>query len=131
MQPQLRMALGRIAHQAGVGQDHCVYAEVGGTVYGALPARRGLPLRESIDREQHFCAGRVGIAQAFARAFGIEIEASEIARVGLVFEAHVDPVGAVIHGRLERGQVACRADQFWSGHRLIRPNGTAKSSWLA
>ena len=117
VQPQLRMALGRIAHQAGVGEDHRVYAEAGGAVDGALPALGCLPLRKGIDGEQHFRAGRVGIAQALARARGIEVEAGEIARVGLVLETHVDPVGAIVHRCLERGQVAGRADQFWNGHR--------------
>ena len=121
VQPQLRVALGGIAHQAGVGEDHRVYAEFGGAVDGALPARCGQALREGVDSEQHFRAVRMGVAQALARARGIEVEPGEIARVGLVFEAHVDPVGAVVHGGLERGQVARRADQFRNGHDPARP----------
>ena len=125
------MALGGVAHQAGIGQDHRVYTQFGGVVDGALPARGSVSLRVGIDREQHFRAGGMGVAQTFSRARGVEVQAGEIARVGFVLETHVDPIGAVVHGRLERGQVASRADQFWDEHDRLKSGGSARGSWVA
>ena len=44
--------------------------------------------------------------------FLVEIQAGEIARVGRVFQPHVNRVRAVVHGGFQGGQVAGGADEF-------------------
>ncbi len=54
----------------------------------------------------------MGIAQAFRGLRLVEVEAGKGARVGVVAKAHVDGIGAVVDGGLQRRQAARRADQI-------------------
>jgi hypothetical protein len=48
----------------------------------------------------------------------IEIEAGEIARVGVVAVTEIDRVGAVVDRRLERRQAAGSGKSDWPGARM-------------
>jgi hypothetical protein len=54
----------------------------------------------------------LGITDAFDQRLLIEIQAGKIARVGVVFQAQINAVGAVVHGSLQRRQTAGRTNQF-------------------
>jgi hypothetical protein len=49
---------------------------------------------------------------ALAQLRIVEIQAGEVARVGVVLEAGVDAVGAVVDGGLEGGQGAGRTEEL-------------------
>ena len=85
---------------------------LGGLVDGRVPARHRPRLGIGVERHEDLDALRARVAQALGEALGIEIEAAEIARVGVVLEAEINRVGAVINCRFECGQAACRTDQF-------------------
>jgi hypothetical protein len=61
----------------------------------------------------------VGVADAFGHGLRVEVEAGEIARVGVVLEAEIDGVGTVIDGCLERRQAAGRADEIGQGDSWV------------
>ncbi len=75
-------------------------------------------MRESIERHQHFAVFGVGVADTFGECFGVEIQAAEVAGVGIVLQAQIYPVRAVVYRCLECGQATSGADEFeqWFGH---------------
>jgi len=77
-------------------------------------------LRKGIDGHQHLPPAVVGVADAFDDGFLVEIQAGEIARVGRVFQPHVNRVRAVVHGGFQGGQVAGGADEFGDSAALGR-----------
>jgi hypothetical protein len=118
---QVGMGLDRIGHEARVRQDGGVDAELGGEVNRLVPARPGGRLRKGVQRHQHPDALGVGIADAFGQALGVEVQAREVAGVGVVLEPQVDAVRAVVDGRLERRQAARGAEKLeecWFGHAI-------------
>ena len=54
----------------------------------------------------------VSITDAFLQPGVVEVEAGEVACVGVVLEAGIDAIGTVVDGSLERRQAAGRADEF-------------------
>ena len=83
---------------------------------GATPLCFFAGLGIGVDRHEHMPALGLGVADAFAGRGEVEVQAGEIACVGGVLEAHVHRVGAMVHGRLQRRQAACRTNQFWLLH---------------
>ena len=112
MQPQVRMFFAGVGHHGGVGHNHRVRAQIGSGVDGAPPAFHLPGLRVGVDGHQHLPPAVVGVAYAFDDGFLVEIQAGEIARVGRVFQPHVNRVRAVVHGGFQGGQVAGGADEF-------------------
>ena len=106
------MTFAGVVEKADVGEDNGIDAERGGAVDGLVPVGLAPRLREGVDRYQHVFAARVGVADAFDHRFLVEVEAGEIARVGVVTVAEIDRIGAIIDRGLERRQAAGRADQF-------------------
>lgn len=106
------MTLGGIAEHRHVGGDQRVDAEVGGLVDRALPALPALGAGVGIDRDVELSPGLVDAPQAFLELAFVEVEAGEMAGVGVVAEADVDGVGALAQGRLQGGQAARRTDQL-------------------
>ena len=106
------MALAGVIEQADVGEDHRVDAEIGGTIDGAMPVGLAAGLREGVDRHQHVLAARVRVLDALDHRLLVEVEAGEVACVGVVLVAEIDGVGPVVDRRLERRQAAGRADEF-------------------
>ena len=54
----------------------------------------------------------MGVVDALDHGFVVEVQAGEIARVGVVLVAEIDGIGTVIDRRLEGRQAACGADEF-------------------
>ena len=77
-------------------------------------------LRIGVEGEKTRRPVAAGIAQTLRGLGLVEIQAGEVARVGVVAKAHVDRVGAVVDGGLERRQVAGGTDQLHSCLRTIR-----------
>ena len=113
------MSRAGVAHQPGVGEDDRVDAERGRSVDGARPARVLAGLRVGVDREQHLRAARMRVAHALAGLGRVEVEPREVARVGVVAQADVDAVGAVVDGGLERRQ--CTGGTHELGLVHLRP----------
>src|SRR5690606_31659652 len=67
---------------------------------------------EGVDCDEHFRAVAVGEAHPFGQFPGREVQAGEVARVGLVAEAAIDGVGAGLDRRAQRRRGAGGADQF-------------------
>lgn len=120
MQAQAGVALGGIVEQADVGKDHCIHAQSGGTIDGALPVGHAAGLGEGVDRHQHLAAARLRVADAFAQGLVVEVEPGEIARVGVVPVAEVDRISAVVDCRLQGGQAAGWADELGN---IVVPHG--------
>ena len=129
MQAQLGMRAMCILHQSGIGQDDGIGAEFGGAVHRLRPARPIVAAGIGVERQQHLAPLRVGVADAVPQRRVVEIQAAEIARVGLVAEAGIDAVGTVVHGGLECRQTAGRANEFelfgaeWHGEGSEKSNG--------
>ncbi len=60
------------------------------------------------------------MTDAFLHRRVVEIQPTEVARVGGVLEAEIDAVGTIVDSRLERRQAAGRAHQFNLGHEVSR-----------
>jgi hypothetical protein len=54
----------------------------------------------------------VRVGEAGGERVAVEVQAREIARVGVVAQAEVYPVGAIVDGRSQGGQAARRTDQI-------------------
>ena len=106
------MALAGVIEQPDIGQDDRIDAEIGGAIDGPEPVRLAPGLRKGVDRHQHMLAARMGVTDTLDHGFLIEIQAGEIARVGVVLVAEIDGIGAVIDRRLERRETAGGADEF-------------------
>jgi hypothetical protein len=138
VQAQLRMLRPGVFHQAGVGEDDGIHAEIGRLVDGGGPAIPGGRLRIGVECNEHLRAAGMGVTNAFAQLGVVEIQPGEIARVGVVLEAGVDAVGAVVHGGFQRRQGAGRADEFegFAGEhgredlRRVRSLGGDSAGWL-
>ncbi|MNR28494.1 hypothetical protein D3C85_1458210 [compost metagenome] len=98
------MLLRCVGHQAGVGHDHCVGAQHGGGVHGAVPAVHLPHLRKGVDGEEHFRAARAGLRHARADVVLRKIQAAEVARVGGVAQPQVDGIRAVLQGHAQGRQ---------------------------
>ena len=107
------MALAGVIEQAEIGQDHRVHRQCCRFVNRRAPAGFFAGLGKGIDGQQHLHPALASVAQAFAGAGGIKVEPGEMAGVGVVVQAQINAVGAVIHGGLQGGQVAGRTDQLW------------------
>ena len=112
MQAQAGVFFAGVGEHGGVGDDNGIGAETGGGIDRLLPARHLSGLDEGVDRHQHLPPACVGVSDAFGDAVAGEVEAGEVARVGGVFQAEIDGIGAVINGGFQGGQVAGGADQF-------------------
>ena len=106
------MAFAGVVEQADVGQDDRVDPQIGSAVHGSVPVGFAPRLRKGVDRHQHMLAARVSVADALDHCLLIEVEAGEIACVGVVFVAEINRIGTVINRRLERRQAASRANEF-------------------
>jgi hypothetical protein len=120
-----------VAHQPGVGEDHRVDIDCGSGVDGARPARVLARLGIGVDREQDLCAPRVRVAHAFAGLGRIEVEAGKVARIGVVAQADVYAIGAVVDCGFERRQCAGGTDELGFTHsRITEKDGIiASASW--
>jgi hypothetical protein len=105
------MALAGIAEHAGVGRDQRIHAHVGGLIHGALPAIPAVRLGIGVDGDIQLPALLADQLQTLVELLFIEIEAGEMAGVGVVAPADLNGIGALLDGGLERGQASCRADQ--------------------
>jgi len=130
MQPLLRIPLRCIVEHADVGDDQRVGAGCYGIVDAALPDVERARPREGVDGDQHLDAAPVSAGNACAHLVAAEVQAREVARIGLVAEAAIDRVGAGIDGDVERRRRARRTDQL---HRPLsaRPAGGAAVAGLA
>ncbi|MCY1539622.1 hypothetical protein D9M68_752170 [compost metagenome] len=126
VQPQAGVALRGVAHEARVGQDHRVHAQVHRFVHRLAPALRLRGLGVGVERHEHLAVTRMRIGHAAGDRRVVEVQASEVARVGGVAQAQVDAVRAVVHRGLERGQAAGRADQVQGVGVLLRSVGGHK-----
>ena len=106
------MPAASVIQHADVGGDHRVHAEFRRLIHGPLPAFPTGRLREGVERDEHPPILGVSVLHALSRRFGVEIQAGEMPGVGVIAEADVNRIGAVIHGGLQRGQVASGTDQF-------------------
>ncbi len=71
---------------------------------------------EGVDGDMQLAAVAMHVIDRFLQLFLGEVEAGEVARVGIVFQADVNGVGAVIHRGLQGRQVAGGTKQL---HRFI------------
>ena len=115
VQALLRMALAGIVEQPDVGQDNRVHTLVDRSINGLVPVGDATGLSKGIDRQQHFAALGMGIANAFGHGLLIEVQAGKITCIGIVLEAEVNSIGAVINGCLECRQAASRANKVGQG----------------
>jgi hypothetical protein len=115
VQSQAGPVPGRVVHDAGVGEYQGIDAECCGLVHGRLPARPACRLREGVDGDGHPGVTRTGIADALGEATVIEVQPREVARVGVIAEAAVHGIGAMVDRGFQCGQVAGRADKFHAG----------------
>ncbi|MPN15378.1 hypothetical protein SDC9_162710 [bioreactor metagenome] len=109
------MFAGGVIEQADVGQDDCIDPLVDGAIDGGMPVGGASGLREGVDRHQHFAALGMGVTDTFRHGLGVEVEASEIAGIGIVFVAEIDGVGAVVDSGLEGGKAAGGTDEIGQG----------------
>ncbi|MNO95296.1 hypothetical protein D3C76_869340 [compost metagenome] len=122
VQRQVRMAPCGIAEHRAVGGDQGVHTEVGGVVHSALPAPYPLGAWIGVHRDIHLPAGVAHTLQAFLQLALIQVEAGEMAGVGVVAKTDVDGVRAFAQGGLEGGQTARRTYQLHaSPNGRIRP----------
>jgi len=77
-----------------------------------VPAVHRARLGIGVEGHQDLAPLRLGIADALAQRGLVEVAAGEVARVGVVLEAEVDRVGALVDGGLEGRQAAGRADEL-------------------
>ena len=115
VQAQLRVPVGGVAHQAGVGQDDGINPPGGGAVQRRAPGRGVAGLRIGVQRHQHLAAPAVGVGDAFLDGFFVKVQASKVACVGGIAQAQVNAIGSAINGRFQGGQAAGGADQFRGG----------------
>ena len=104
VQPQGGMALRAIPKQTSVGEDHRIHAQISSEVDRPMPTLQAARLRVGVDRQQHLAVGCMGIAQTFAGRGGIEVQSSEIARVGVIAQSDINSIGALIDRGIQRGQ---------------------------
>jgi hypothetical protein len=95
-----------------VGHNDGVGAEFRRVVDGAVPGIGVAGLGVGVDRHQHLGAELVGIGDALGEFVAAEVEAGEVARVGLVAEAQVDRVGARVDGGPQGRRRPRRTDQL-------------------
>ncbi len=110
-----RVAAGRVVKEADIGQDDGVDALVDSGIDRLFPITDPPDLGEGIDGEQDLTPLAVGVTDAFGHGFLVEIQAGEIARIGVVPEAEIDGIGTVIDGSLEGWQAASRTNEFGQG----------------
>jgi hypothetical protein len=113
---QLRVGLGRVIEHRRVGDDYRIHAQLGGLVHRCRPVGEAPCLGIGVDGDEHLAPALVGVADAFGDRLVVEVEAGEVARVGVVAKAEIDVVGAVIDRRLERRKAARRTYQLRFGH---------------
>jgi hypothetical protein len=110
------MGPGSVFEHRRVGDDHRIDAELGGAVHRGRPVGEAPGLRVGVDGDEHLASALVGVADALGDGLVVEVEPSEIARVGVVAEPEIDVVGAVIDRRLERCEAARRTYELRFGH---------------
>ena len=106
------MAPRGVGQHARVGRNQRVYAQFGGMVDRPLPARPAIGAGVSIDRDVQLATLLTDQLKAALQLFFIQIEAGEMARIGVITKAHIDGISALAHRRLEGGQAARRTDQL-------------------
>jgi hypothetical protein len=84
--------------------------------YRCRPVGEAPGLGIGVDGDEHLAPTLVGVADAFGDRLVVEVEAGEVARVGVVAKAEIDVVGAVIDRRLERREAACGTHQLRFDH---------------
>ncbi len=112
VQMQFRPALSGIVHDTGIGQDQCIDTGFGGLVHGPLPTFKTIGLRIGVDGDKDLAATLLGVAYRLVKGAIGEVQAGEMACVGVVLETDVDSVCAVINGGFQRWQIPCGAHQF-------------------
>jgi len=112
MQPQLGMLAAGIIAEAHIGQDHRIGLQFGGVVHRLMPDLGRACAGEGVDGHQHLGATLMGIGDAVGQFRTAEIQAGEVAGVGLVAEADIDAVGPGIDGGLQGSRGAGGADQL-------------------
>ncbi len=115
VQFELRVLAARVAHQAGVGEDDRVRMDAFRALEGLGPARPVRRLRIGVDRDDDPALAPMRVGDSFRQRCVVEIQAGEIARVGVVAQPRVDPVGALVDCGLERRQAAGWAHQLDAG----------------
>jgi hypothetical protein len=121
-----------VVEQTDVGQDHRIDAKRRRAIDGALPVGRSSRLGEGIDRHQNLAVTRLGVADTFDHRLVVEIQAGEIACIGVVAVAKIDRIGAMVDRRLERRQTASGTDQVGDfsarhgGSRQAKPGSIVK-----
>jgi hypothetical protein len=104
----LRIRLRRVVEHGRVGDDDGVDAQRRSLVHRGGPVGEAPGLGIGVDCGQDLAPLLVRVMDAFGQALLVEVEPGKVARVGVVAEAEIDVVGAVIHRRLERREAARR-----------------------
>ena len=129
VQALLRVAPAGVVEESDIGQDDRVHAEVYRGIDRLVPVADTAGLREGVDRQQHLATFGMGVTDAVAHGLRIEIEAGEIACVGIVLEAEIHGVGAIVDGGLEGRQAAGRTDEVGQlGHGWFQAGEARKYS---
>ena len=144
VQPQLRVVLRGVLHEAGVGQDDGVQPHVHGLVHRAAPGAGVGGLRVGVERHEHLAPALVGVGNAAGNGGFVKVQPGKVAGVGGIAQAQVHAVGTVVDGGLQGGQAAGGADQFrgrgcgggvcsrgqgFHGKRFIASTGMVPRHW--
>ena len=119
MQAQLRVLLGGIGHQTGIGHDDGINAALSRTINRTAPDLGTRRLRVGIECNKNLAPALVRVTDAIVDGRFVEVEPGEIARVGGVTKTEVNAVRAVVNGGFQRRQTSCRTNQLKG--RGVRP----------
>jgi len=114
-----------IGQHTGIGGDQGIHAQLGGVIHCALPALPAAWLGIGIDRHIEFATFLADQLKAGLQLLLVQVEASEVASVGVIAETNIDGIGALADGCLERRQAAC-----WTNQLHGFPSGTKHSRAL-
>ena len=84
-----------------IGQDKRIRSELRGHIYRALPTLIAVRVRKRIDGDMQFTAVTVNVIRGFLQFFFREIQTGEMACIGIIFQADIHRVGAIIDRRFQ------------------------------